>query len=420
MLKRKLKILMAIFFIIIFLTSCNLNRATSFIDSSLKHEISLYLYKNNVSLEYNEDSIADLSILDEDLNGKEIFFTGELHGVKANDKLRRGFLKYFKEKTDFTYYLCEMSYSGSYFLNKYLTTGDEKILKELYKSFKGTYEWNKDNYNHWKWLYGINQSLPQDSRIFIVGVDLEHQYDIAIRYLEEVIVDKNYPSELEEMIIQLKNTNYSQNQDDKLLEGFEELQATLLDREIEYKEALGEDYAGIALVVKNAIYRNEAYSTEEKDFNKIRDKRIFENFKEINSLLPKGKYYGQWGLNHIFQGKQLGVNWFGALLNQSSDFRDKIISIGYSYDNCTYMSKGTDGNYSEKRIDEYKSQLSYFDGFVRDQFTLFKLNGEASPFSKYQIWPYRSGSPKEGTTTAYIQYLVVIRDSTATEPLNIN
>lgn len=74
-----------------------------------------YLEENHIRLaNTKEGDYLNLSILDEDLKDKEIFLIGENHGVKANAELRMEFFKYFKEKTDFKYYLCENPYSFQY------------------------------------------------------------------------------------------------------------------------------------------------------------------------------------------------------------------------------------------------------------------------------------------------------------------
>ena len=115
-------------------------------------ELGEYLKTNHKLIEIEENSFESLSILDGELDGREIFLAGENHGVKANGKLRMKFLKYFKEKTNFKYYLCELPYSLTATLNRYLETGDEKILEDAYIILKGTDAWNKDEYNHWREL----------------------------------------------------------------------------------------------------------------------------------------------------------------------------------------------------------------------------------------------------------------------------
>src|SRR5699024_3244553 len=117
-----------------------------------------YLKENHNKIDLNKINIfSDLFIIDNDLKDKEIFLIGENHGVKANEKLRMKFIKYFKEETDFKYYLWELPFSTAYFLNKYLETGNEQILKEIYIPLKDTFAWNKDSLNHWKELFKFNK-----------------------------------------------------------------------------------------------------------------------------------------------------------------------------------------------------------------------------------------------------------------------
>lgn len=179
--RNSLKLLSIILILGVFLTSCNKEKVTN-IDSeesleqpTNEEQIIHYLQKNYsaINLE-DENEFEDLAIMDSDIKGKEIIFTAEVHGSKANKELNMKFLKYFKEKNNFKYYLYETPYSDAYFINKYLETGDIKILEEIYKPLKGTLAWNKDSYNYWKRLYEYNKTLPKRKKIQVIGVDIEH------------------------------------------------------------------------------------------------------------------------------------------------------------------------------------------------------------------------------------------------------
>ncbi|NLK44123.1 MAG: erythromycin esterase family protein, partial [Tissierellia bacterium] len=231
-----------------------------------------------VNLE-NENEFGDLSILDSDLEGKEIFFTGEYHGIKDNVKLRMKFLKYFKEKTDFKYYLCELSYSDAYIINKYLDTGDLKVLEELYKSLKGTYEWNKDNYNHWKDLYEYNKTLPQNKKIQVVGVDIEHQIDIGYRYLVGVLPEKEVPDEIKEKIEGILDLFNDVNNfyNGLAVEHSRQLLKDMEEKENIYREYLGDNFNGFKLVNLNILNTDVAYNKNgnQYEWNNTRDKMIY-------------------------------------------------------------------------------------------------------------------------------------------------
>ena len=95
-------------------------------------------------------------------------------------------------------------------------------------------------------------------------------------------------------------------------------------------------------MVENIINRYIAYSVSDKLWNSTRDRMMYENFVKIFEKYHKGKYYGQWGLNHAFQGRQGGVDWFAALLDQEQDspLKGKILSIVYLYQDCKAITNG--------------------------------------------------------------------------------
>ena len=87
----------------------------NFFNNNFTNDFINYLNNNYSQINLNNEDYSDLAILDKDLENKEIFLTGEVHGIKINADLHMKFLKYFKEKTDFKYYLSEVSYSNAYF-----------------------------------------------------------------------------------------------------------------------------------------------------------------------------------------------------------------------------------------------------------------------------------------------------------------
>lgn len=386
-------------------------------------EVENFLEKNHSALDLEDNNdFSSFQLLDNDLKDKEVFFTAENHGIKANTELELKFLKYFKEKADINYYLMELSYSDSCFLNQYLETGDESILEEMYKPLKGTFAWNKQGYEHWKKVYEYNKTLPDDKKIKIVGIDIEHQSVNALRYMNSVLPDKKVPDEIKSYMEEFNNIINSgyldENRSDERLYKFcSELKNRMEKNKNVYEKYLEDNFFGFQLANENIISRIDIVSSEE-DFNKIRDKKIYENFIKVYNHLPKGKYYGQWGLNHAFQREQGGVSWLAASMNgNDSPVKDKVLSIIYLYKNCMYMNRE---NYSKEHIDSYKS--ADFNKYFIEPITLFKLKGENSPFENSLIWPmnpYHTGRlARDGVTTDYFQYIVTVVNSTATEPLD--
>lgn len=421
--RKVLKTILVIFifiFIISFFTVKILNSEEK-VEKNVK--VESFLEKNHSALDLEDnDDFSSFQLLDNDLKDKEIFFTAENHAIKANSELELKFLKYFKEKADINYYLMELSYSDSCFLNQYLKTGDESILEEMYKPLKGTFAWNKQGYEYWNKVYEYNKTLPDDKKIKIVGIDIEHQSVNALKYMNSVLPNKKVPDEIKSNIEEFNsiiNSGYldENRADERLYKFCSELKSSMETNKNVYEQYLEDNFFGFQLANENIINRIDIVSSEE-DFNEIRDKKIYENFIKVYNHLPKGKYYGQWGLNHVFQREQGGVSWLAASMNgNDSPVKDKVLSIIYLYKNCMYMNRE---DYSKEHIDSYKS--ADFNKYFIEPITLFKLKGENSPFENSLIWPmnpYHTGQPaKDGATTDYFQYIVVVVNSTATEPLD--
>ncbi len=325
-----------------------------------------YLRENHSVIYPKEEIIKDLSIMDDDLKDNEIFLIGENHGVKANVELKMKFLKYFKAKTNFKYYICELPYSMTYFLNRYLETGDDSILKDVYRPIKGTYAWNKDEYNFWEDLYKYNKMLSKEDRIIPIGIDIEHQPKNAFKFMQYSLDNKYYS--------EFKHVN------------------------------------------KNLLNMLEVYQSN--NFNGTRDEKLYKNFLSISRDLPKAKYFGQIGLSHVFQRSFPYVNWFASSLNkEASPFKGKILSVVYGYKNCKYLYPTKRKDYVS-HIDTLDLSIVEFKDFINSKYTIFKLNQMDSPFNERLIWPLKHKFSENGVTTDYFQYLAVIRDSEEMERLN--
>lgn len=423
--------LLSIFLMLgILLTGCKKGGSSiKFSDKSLEQSpekrkiMEEYLKENYSAINLEDESeFADLAIMDSDIEGKEIFFTAENHGTKANEQLNMKFLKYFKEKTDFKYYLCETAYSDAYFINKYLDTGDIKILEDIYRPLKGTFAWNKDGYNHLKKLYEYNNTLPKGSRIQVVGVDIEHQSINAYRFLVDVLPEKEAPKEIKAVIDKIKNTfNDLDKFDETFAQCSNELQKDIEKNENIYKEYLGENFTGFNLVNLNVLNQIEAYkhNEDEVDWNNTRDKMIYENFQTLQKELPKGKYYGQWGLNHTFQSKEKDIMWFAASLNSDdSIFKDKILTVIYNYDDCEMMGKTGNRGYTTNELSIIYPQVKETNDLLEGNLNIYKLTSENSPFSETPMYYTFNGEEIEASMLDFFQYIVCIRNSKATEPLN--
>ena len=395
--------------------------------AELENESKVIEYmKNNYSeIDINhKDEFLDLKIVEEDLQDKDIFFTGEVHGIKANADLNMKFLKYFKESTDFKYYLSELSFSNAYFLNKYLKTGDEEILEDIFKELKGSYSWNMDNFNFWLELYKYNNDLPEEKKIEILGVDIELQPFTSYRYLVEVIPDEDPPLEIKKMLDNTVNTfnRLSEAEYGSIYGNAKDLQNDIVVKESVYRKYLGEHYFGFKTVVANLLNYEKAYKNKRNqvDWNNLRDEMIYYNFVLLQRRIPKGKYYGQWGVNHIFQSKEKNISWFSTYLNEDEIYKDKILSVAFNYENTMQMGKMGDKQYIINKIDFIFPYMKLVNDSIGGSMNLYKLNGVNSPFNDISMHYTFTQKLLDESMLDFIQYILYIKDSGPTEPRYYN
>ena len=379
--------------------------------------INKFLKNNHTQINLNKKD--KFSLIDKEVAKNEIFFTAEYHGISINSKLELEFLKYFKDKADIKYHLLELPYSMAELLNLYLETGNEKILKKVIINAKGTYGGTQEEYKYWKQVYKFNKSLPDGEKIKLVGIDIEHQITTSLWYLNTILPDKKQPpATIANDISKIKEMHqniyfYSKEDINKLFIGLKE---NIFKNKNDYETYLGDEIFDFKLICENVLTRFEAYNNRDSmKFNNIRDKQMYENFKKIYSHLPRGKYYGQWGMNHTYQRSQNGVNWVASLMDNKDDspVQGKILSIIYFYKDCMQMQKGKN---NPKKINTYSSVID-LEKFAISDLTLFKLIGENSPFSEKIYWLRNSSG---GVTSDYFQYIILIKNSEASSVFHDN
>ncbi|MGL5753838.1 MAG: hypothetical protein ACRCYC_00780 [Paraclostridium sp.] len=382
-----------------------------------------YLNHNKASI--NLDSIDDfkgLDLLKEDLENKKVILTGEMHGFDKDKILNIKMVRYLQKEIDLKYYLAEMGYSNAYFINKYLKTGDEDILQQAFSHVKGTAGHNEDNYNFYKQLYEFNKDLDDDDKIKIIGIDIEHNPISSHDYIKDIINSEK--SEIESINSLLESLKNYQNKGDTyewkaaMDDLYLKVNNVIIDLQTNekfYKNLLGKEFLGFTIVVENIKATCDAYKDEMK-FDYIRENQIYKNFIILDSTIDDGKYYGQWGLGHIYQEKvtytSFDIEFFGSKLDKDNKFKDTVMSIAYVYDKPS--SKYIPGS--------YYVNTDIFSDYIKNKNTcmLFKLNGHKSPFENEFISPFQSGNEfdRSKVTTDYFQYMVIFKGVNQSKDVN--
>lgn len=383
------------------------------ISNSEETAIIKYLDKNTSSINLDDTlAFSSLKLLDSEIDNNSIFLSGESHSIKRNIDIELYLLKYFRQKHGVKYLLSEEGYASAQLINQYLLSGDENILNDIYKELEGTAAWSKESYNFWISVYKYNNTLPKDQRIIVVGVDIEHQLATAFKYLSMLLPSNKAPISISENIEKLRN-NYKNMEiinfsfADNLLKDIESSENT-------YKSYLGSNYFNFEFTLRNIINAYKCYDSKNK-FGELRESCINNNFKKIYEYLPKGKYYGEFGIEHTYlsdHGGRFGRhNCFATYLNKEFEpTKGKVISIQYFYYNSYYMTRGK--VYGEEKVDE-NPQLGILNKVSSTDLTFMKFKSKGSPF---EIKPYFISDPIGGSTTDYYQFGILVKNSPATQP----
>jgi hypothetical protein len=350
----------------------------------------------------------------EDFDAHDLFLVGESHGVAENYSLMYDLTLWF-HKQGVRYHLAEYGYSHGQMVNRYLETGDRGILDELFAHLEGTAAWSKETYQFYERIYQYNQGLPREQRIIMVGIDIEHQPRTAVNYLRRLAWEAGpAPSNLAGPGL-LANPP----------EGDVRLLTTALLEDLEAKERqyrlwLGREFFSFQMTVRNIQNYIASNAEDRQDFDRIREEAIYSNFLAVASHLPPGKFFGQWGMEHVYQ--RLADTYMGqqprfAMLardDNDSPVWGKVLSMAIIYGpESRAMSWGRE--YGIGGVHQQFTHIKPFIQAAQGKITLFPLQGAGSPFAKdlYIVRRPLQG----GVTTDYFQYAIVIPRGTPAEPL---
>lgn len=403
--KNYIKLTIVFAFIILMISGCKSKSVISLDDEKLKYD----------------SDIIDLSAIESNLGKASIVFVGERHGVKENYDIKKQFIMYLKENNYMNYLLIESSPADSHCINRYLKTGDETIIKGMFKELQGTFSWNKENYQFYKWLYKYNETLSEKDKITVVGSDIVHQYKTALSELKLILGNHKFPSQLKDDLAQLMKLN---NDSDILREELYRLTKAIYDKMLEdeefYLDYYKQDFVHIYTTMLAMHLGIEAYDNNGdgfEHFTKYRDLAMYKIFDIYERYIDEGRYFGQWGNSHTYTKNMDETQWFGAYLNDDSRFSGKIFTVLLLYDDCRCMTRGK--SYGTAKFDEYEGNDKIINSLYSASYKLYKLNNPKTIFAeelRNTFFYYKK--PKDGVTTDYFQYFIRVYKGIPTTPFN--
>jgi len=371
-----------------------------------------YLRKNS------EDIFPDptFDLLSEGIESKKIFMVGEAHGVGVNPGLAFDLLVYLQENAGVRYVLWEGGYALGRMLNYYVQGGSEEMLDLAFSQLEGTAFWSQEEYQLFKVLADFNTQLDPEERIEIVGIDLDLPLTASIIYLDYLLGEKDI--EILDPLRELASTFRELKGEAQLYSSRVRLEtfrmANYLQRIIGEKEdylegVLGENWFDFKFSVKSLIKTQKTWG----EGSQAREDNSFSNFIDLSPILDRGGFFARWGANHVLQRTQAGVNWLGGILDgPDSPWQGQVLSIYFVYDHCQRMDPKT-----YRGVDYSSGEIRGLETLRRaapGEKTLFWLDAPGSPFREEVYFLTRHS---RGVTTDYFQYILMIRNKPAANPL---
>lgn len=404
--------------------------------------LETYLKENNSEL---NSELKSGKLTGADFNGSQYVLLGEVHGFSDVQDVDLELLKLLSGRYQFRHYIAEIDDAKAWLLNKYLATGDESLLHNIFKSWeRDTAQWaNLPYFNKFKKLYEYQKQLPANKKIVVVGIDQPHDYSIVKEYLAfltQSVKGQQFGSQLEKLSNAINERNKSAIQ-----AAATDLLKDISNERDKSVKALGINRQPILLLLNNL-----------SAINKIRDGVMFDNLQRYIDAyqLQQAKMYGFLGFFHCLQASYNQNSPFAYLLKKTmknaqvtsivSYYKDGMIMMPYNAQMkqmipaavaTQFWSQYPDFSKSKKYIPlpysndqsnpmmEKMDQMENLVGLTQPSSVyLFKLNGNNSPFRTQKTFAEVKGmmglqlSDTASNTTDAFQYILLFRDPKAASP----
>lgn len=385
-----------------------------------------YLKNNKTVIDLNESN--QWKQVKSDAEQNQFLILGESHGAQAAQLIDFSLLKYLNKTVGTKNYIAELDYAQSTSINEYLKTGDETVLKNVFRTWvKKNAQWgNYDFYNKIVKIKALNKTLPKSRQITFIGIDKVQDYDLYFKLIDKFIGPKK--NVLTDSLRLLVNTKFSDADIVKVSvfakNYFEKIEAN----KTEFEQLMGKQLPIFEYLIQNLSYS----STKKSGVN--RPEAMFRNYKQLYSILhlENEKLYGMWGFFHSHQVpvQFIGEDFASKLVGSDHPSAKKVISIACLPIDSKYNVWDSKSETWTKKPFSYDDKSLLLVNGIEDlkalttinTTTLFKINGLNSPFAK--TGNLFNGTSPQGKLVgdfrlrdyAY-QYVILMRNSDWLNPL---
>lgn len=362
---------------------------------------SVYWQKNIYPLDVFDDSgFHSFFVLDSVVDDYEFFFSAEEHWRSVNSQIQFMLLTYLHQKAGVRNLILEGGFTYGYLINEYLETGDRRLLKKVLNDIPVCPE---DQMDLFRKLYKYNQQLPEEERIMVSGIDLEHSPELALQGLHTLLPEKESPAEIEPLTGEIQRLHYSRVFEDRAVKKlFKKLELDLQKHPRIYADYLGENFPVFELIVENALKGYKFTIIKALFFQRVWEKReeqIYKNFVALQPRMKSGKYFAQFGGLHtdIHQSRR----WkFPTLANRLNSMPDS--PVGSQVMTISRFFRDMKADY--QNLGEHEKLLEMMD-YIEENFAekivICSMVGKDTPF-------------REMSKT--FQYILLLDSSLESEP----
>jgi hypothetical protein len=385
-----------------------------------------YLKNNKTTLDLN--SMNQWELLKTEAEQNQFIILGESHGAQDAQRIDLNLLKYLNKTVGTKNYIAELDYAQSSSINEYLRTGNETILKNVFRHWVKIHaQWgNYDFYNKIVKIRALNNTLPKAQQITFSGIDKVQDFELYFKLIDTYMGDKNNP--MLDSLRHIVRAVFINSETVKISSFANNYVAKIEKNKPEFEQLFGKNLPIFEYLIQNLSY----CSTETSGVN--RPEAMFRNYKQLYTILhlENEKIYGMFG---FFHSHQVPVQFFGEdfaskLVSSDHPSAKKVISIVCLPIDSKYNEWDRKAQTWNKKSFSYDDKsLLQVDGIedlknltTTHTTTLFKINGLNSPFSK--TGRLFNGTATKGKLTgdftlrdfAY-QYVILMRNSDWLNPL---
>lgn len=385
-----------------------------------------YLQKNRQDLRLNNNIKLEKET--------RIIGYGAIHGSSKTEDAEIFLLKYLVNN-NLKFYFPETDLATALYFQKYIDSGDEKLLRELIISYgeRVPQEKSIEFFKKWKKLY----TLFKNTDIKIYGIDKVASYKFSVKFivkkLENVVDEKNIKPL--KKLLEDHTTNWSAFYKTKTRTIIEKFLNKNLNH-VKQNQHKIKEYS-----ILNHVIENIKLTFEDNDREQIMYNNYYSLQKKID--LFNNLQFFRLGIFHIMKDRiNNNSTFFSKLIRYSNYTKKEIVTIQAFLNKSRvlwevilnkkreyekYTSKGGMGT-GDHFLEHFKGIKKLKKNHISD-ITLFKLDSENSPYKLTKgndtdlinVKKLLGGSPwlsdPKKSCTDYINYAILINKSKSSIPI---